>query len=114
MMKTDRLLGMLGLAARARHLSIGSSLSCDAVARGAYLAITASDASENTEKRMRDRCDFYECKYLRLEYTSSELGHAIGKSGAVAAVAVNDPNFAAAIERLILGDDAKQNESKDN
>ena len=113
MMKTDRLLGMLGLAARARQLAIGSSLACDSVARGAYLALTACDASENTEKRMRDRCAFYECKYLRLDCSSSELGHAIGKSGAVAAVAVNDPNFASAIERLITAD-SEHNKQNDN
>lgn len=109
MMKTDRLLGMLGLAARARQLAIGSALACDAVARGAHLALTSSDASENTEKRMRDRSAFYECKYLRLSYTSSELAHAIGKTGSVAAVAVTDQNFASAIERMIEGADAEQN-----
>ena len=113
-MMTDRLLGMLGLAARARQLAIGSSLACDAIARGAYLALSASDASQNTEKRMRDRSDFYECKYLRLEYTSSELAHAIGKSGSVAAVAVTDPNFASAIERLINSSDAEQPKQKDH
>jgi len=113
-MKTNRLLGMLGLAARARQLSIGSSLACDAIARGAYLALTASDASENTEKRIRDRSDFYECKHFRLDCTSGELAHAIGKSGSVAAVAVNDPNFACAIERLITSPDTKQIKQKDN
>lgn len=108
MMKTNRLLGMLGLAARARQLSVGSALACDAIARGAYLALTASDASENTEKRIRDRSDFYECKYLRLDCTSGELAHAIGKSGSVAAVAVNDPNFALAIENLIISNGTEQ------
>ena len=108
-MKTDRLLGMLGLAARARQLAVGSALACDAVARGAYLALTACDASPNTEKRMRDRSNFYECKYLRLDHTAEEIGHAIGKSGSVAAIAVTDPNFASAIERLINTPDAEQN-----
>ena len=99
-MKSDRFLGMLGLCARARKLTAGSALSSDAIARGAYLAIVSSDAADNTRKRINDKCSFYGCRCLEAGFTSAEIGYAIGKSGTVAAVAVNDPNFADALVRL--------------
>ena len=99
-MKNDKFLGMLGLCARARKLTAGSSLSCDAIARGAYLALVSSDSSDNTKKRINDKCNFYGCRHLEAGFTSAEIGHAIGKSGEVAAIAVNDPNFADALVRL--------------
>ena len=61
--------------------------------------VEAGDNSENTRKRLEDRCGFYGVKKHRLEASGEALAHAVGKTGKVAAVAVTDENLAL----LILG-----------
>ncbi len=97
----DRILGLLGLCYKAGKLSFGANLACEAVSRGAPLAIVSSDVSSNTEKRVRDKCAFYGCMFRKVSCTSSALGHAIGKESAVAAVAVTDGGLSGRLIELI-------------
>ena len=60
------------------------------------IVIEASDTSENTHKRISDKCIYYKVKHIRIESTCENLGRAVGKS-AVAAVAVADESFCRAI-----------------
>ena len=58
-------LGYLGLAARARALTIGVPLTCEALKNGVrgktpQAVIEASDTSDNTHKRVCDRIDLYD------------------------------------------------------
>ena len=58
-----------------------------------YLVLAASDNSENTSKRLSDRCTFYGVDLMQLPYDGEVLASALGKSGRIAAVAVVDENF---------------------
>lgn len=104
---TERALGLLGLAARARRLVIGTPLICTALQRAKkeqtpLLVILASDCSENTKKRIQDRTAFYGVPLLPLPRTCAQLAHAVGKKEAlVAAVGVTDQNLAAAIRAAL-------------
>ena len=63
------------------------------VARAPKLVIEAADTSENTHKRICDKCSYYGVKHIRLNAGTEILSDAVGKSSSVAAVAVSDENF---------------------
>ena len=58
--------------------------------------IEASDTSENTHKKISDKCIYYNVKHIRLEATAEILGKAVGKR-ATAAVAIADKSFCRAV-----------------
>lgn len=95
-MKTDKVLGMIGLAQRAGKIVSGEYMTEGAIRDGsAYLVLIASDVSENTRKKFSDKCSYYGVP-LR-EYSDKEtLGHGIGKQFR-ASLAVTDKGFAQAI-----------------
>ena len=84
---------MLGLAARAGGITSGSFLTEKAVKQGeAWFVILAEDASENTKKRLKDKCTYYHVPYVVCE-TQENLGHMIGKE-ARGSVTITDQRFA--------------------
>ena len=94
-MKNDKVLQMLGLAARGRKIESGEFSTEKAVKAGkAGLVIVAKDASDNTKKLFRNMCAFYEVPYY-------DLGRCIGKQYR-ASIAVTDSGFAKALESKIL------------
>ena len=99
-MKPDKVLSMLGLAAKAGAIASGEFSTEKSVKEGkAFLVIVAKDASDNTKKHFRDMTTFYEVPMY--EYSNKEmLGHAIGKE-LRASLAVNSENFATNIEGKI-------------
>ena len=97
---SGKLLGALGLCARARALIYGTSMICEAL-RSSHpprLVLEASDTSEGTHKRLTDKCNFYHIRHVRLPVTGIELAHAVGKSAALAAVAISDGDFVRLVE----------------
>ena len=95
-MKPDRVLSMLGIAAKAGSVASGEFSTEKAVKEGrAYLVIVAQDASDNTKKKFKNMCDFYEvpiCFYG----DKDTLGHAMGKAFR-ASLAILDEGFAKGI-----------------
>ena len=78
-MRQNRVLSMLGLAARGRNVISGELQTLNAIKDGsAMLVIVAEDASENTRKLFSDKCSFYEVP-LRMYGSREALGRAIGK-----------------------------------
>lgn len=97
----DRVLSMLGLAARSRNVVSGGFATEEAVKSGkAYLVIIAEDASDNTRKKYSNMCEFYEvpCEYYSIKEI---LGHAIGKEER-SCLAVTDQGFADSIQKHLL------------
>ena len=93
---TDNILGTLGLAMRAGRLVSGEFMTENAVkSQGAYLVILAQDVSENTRKKFRNMCNYYEVP-IREYSTKDTLGHSLGKEFR-ASLAVTDKGFAQAI-----------------
>jgi ribosomal protein L7Ae-like RNA K-turn-binding protein len=77
---------------RAGKLISGEELVLEAVRNGkAKAVILSSDASENTTKRMTDKCSFYNVP-LHVAFTRSQIGEAIGKEERVV-VAITDQGF---------------------
>ena len=93
------LLSMIGLSKKAGHAICGTDMVCDAVRRGKIcLVLAAEGVSDNTKKKLNDKCAYYGVKLIFIPALPDELGHAVGKSGAVAAVGIDDAGFAASIE----------------
>lgn len=98
----ERLLRMLGLAARARMLSMGTDIACDSVRGGtAKLLIVAHDASANTKKRVFNCAKYYETACYEVPIGQNELAHHLGKAGAISALSLNDRNMAKGITKLL-------------
>ncbi len=96
-----KLCGLLGFAARARKLICGADLCRDSIRRGQLpLALIASDASENTVKRITDACRYYDTDMCHLPIPSSVLSKQIGKTASIAVIGVTDMNFVKGIAAL--------------
>ena len=92
----QKTLSALGLCAKARKLIGGSAMICESL-RGAkkpFLVLCAADNSENTAKKLKDKCSFYGVPTITLRATGTALADAVGKRGGhLSAVAVTDENL---------------------
>lgn len=97
---TEKWQSLLGLANRARKIVSGEGLVVKEVQlKRAKLVLLAQDASENTKKKITDKCSYYHIPLLLVEdrYT---LGQAIGKDARVV-VAVTDDGFAKKLKEWV-------------
>lgn len=94
---------MLGFAARARRTLVGVPLIAAALQKNAagktpLVVLLANDASENTRKRVINKCAFYRVPLCEMPVDGALLAHTVGKrEGLVAAVGVTDAGLAGAI-----------------
>lgn len=89
----NRVFSLLGLAMKAGKIASGEfAVESEVKSGNAQLVIVAEDASDNTKKKFRNSCRFYEVPFV-CAGTKDELGHAIGKEYR-AIVAVLDAGFA--------------------
>ena len=97
----EKTLRALGLCAKARKLICGTPMVCEALKgrQKPFLVVEASDNSENTRKRLEDRCGYYGVEKRRLAVSGEELARAVGKTGRVAAAAITDEQLC----RLVRG-----------
>lgn len=78
-MKQNKIYSLLGLAARGRNVVSGEFSTENAIKDGsAMLVIVAEDASDNTKKRFRDKCSYYQVPVYTYG-TKEELGHSMGQ-----------------------------------
>ena len=91
----NRILGSLGLCSKAGKLVYGVPMIVEAMQKGKkiYLVLEAGDTSDNTHKKISDKCAFYEVEKIRLPFDGATLGSSVGKSGVLAAVAITDEGF---------------------
>jgi len=91
----NRALSFLGLARKAGALEIGEESTGIAARSGkAVVLLSASDASENTLRRIYNFAADYGLPHLALPFTKDELGRALG-AGSCAALALMNAGLAA-------------------
>ena len=101
----NAVLNLLGLALRGGNLTVGEEpVEAVARARDARLLILASDAADNTRRRIQHFADAGACIWVRVPFTKAELGQTLGRS-AVAVCAVTDIGLAAAIAHKLAAID---------
>ena len=105
--REEKILSVLGLCARSRELIMGVPQICDALGRenkkGKYplIVFEASDTSQNTHKRISDKCGYYNVKHVRLMTDGETLAKRLGKTSMLAAVAVTNKNLCLLAEKYI-------------
>ncbi len=97
----QKLLGAVGLAAKARKCVFGTTL-CVETMRGdkGELLICASDVSENTRARLTKTARFHKIPYTIPGVTKEELTKFAGKKSDTAAILLTDKGFVKIIEKL--------------
>lgn len=95
-MKNNKVLSLVGLATKAGKTVSGEFSTEKSVKSGkSFVVIVADDASENTKKKFRNMCEFYD---VPLYFLSDKItmGKAMGKEFR-ASLSIQDENFAKAI-----------------
>ena len=95
-------LNILGLANAARKIVSGETLFKNIKKKKVCLVLIAANASENTKKKLTDKCHYYDVQYYIIDVESDVLAKAIGKENRVA-VGVVDQGFAKKIKEIIGG-----------
>lgn len=99
-MRNNRLLSLVGLATKAGKVVSGEFATEKEVKSGrACLAIVADDASDNTKKKFRNMCEFYEVP-IYFYGDKVLLGHAMGKEFR-ASLAILDDGFTKGIIKYL-------------
>ena len=97
----DRVLSMIGIAAKSGNVVSGEFSTEKAVKTGsAFLVIVSEEASENTKKHFTDMTSFYEVP-IYFYGDKESLGRAIDKEFR-ASLAIVDENLAKAVETKLL------------
>ncbi len=96
-----RTLGVIGLAARARGIVIGTNQVLEAIRnKKALLVLIANDVSDNTRKSLKDKSAFYSANVEEIDITAEELGKSVGHSQ-TASIAFTDANFIKAYRKSL-------------
>jgi len=100
MNESKKILQLLGLAARARRITTGEEFVVREIQAGkARLVIIPHDASANTQKKITDKCTFYNVE-KHVFGSREDLGHAIGKESRVV-IAITDAGFSRKLSELL-------------
>ncbi len=99
-MKRDSVLSLVSVAKKAGKTAAGEYLTENAIKAGrASLVIVSEEASDNTRKKFRNMCAFYEIPVI-FYGTKEQLGAAIGCEFR-ASLAVLDAGLSRAIEKKL-------------
>ncbi len=97
MAQNNKVSSLIGLATKAGKTASGEFMTEKTVKEGkAYLVLVAQDASDNTKKKFRNMCEFYQVPICFFSEKES-LGHAMGKE-VRASLAILDEGFAKTIQ----------------
>ncbi len=101
-MNKSKFLMMLGLCRKAGCMIMGTPMVTKFLPKAQIITVFySSDASDNTKKKIKDKCSFYGTPCIETDILSEELAHAVGKTGALSAVGITDRNFANELSNLI-------------
>lgn len=102
-MTNKKILGMLGLASRARKITFGTDSTLAEMQKNKIkLVIVAEDASDRTKKKFNESAKSFNVPII-ICGNIEELSKAIGKQNK-AIIGIKESNIATEIERLNRGD----------
>ena len=97
-MSQNKILSLISMATKAGKTASGEFCTEKEVKSGnAAMVIVADDASDNTKKKFKNMCDFYEVP-IYFYQDKDTLGHAMGKEFR-ASLAILDEGFAKGIRK---------------
>lgn len=92
MMINDKFYRMLGLCVKSGNAVFGEGAAKDSLKSKSQLVVVSADASDNTKKKFKNGCSFYDVPYIECSDRYA-LGKATGKAFAVV-VSITDKGFA--------------------
>lgn len=101
-MNNKKILGLIGLAARARKICFGAdSVEQEIKKKKVYLVVIANDASDRTKDKFNKLCEEYKIPII-IEGEIEILSKAIGKSNK-AIIGIEESNLANEIQKIKNG-----------
>jgi len=98
----------LGLCLRGGNLAVGEEpVEAVARARDARVLLLASDAADNTRRRISHFAEAGQCIWVRVPFTKEELGRALGRTS-VAVAAITDIGLAATVAHRLADQDPER------
>lgn len=98
-MNNKKMLGLIGLAARARKICFGAdSVESKIKKQKVHLVIVAKDSSDRTKEKFKKICEEYGVA-IKIEGEIEFLSKAIGKSNK-AIIGIEDSNLASQIQKI--------------
>ena len=101
----SKTVSLIGFATKARKITFGTELTVGTVRKGkkngVYLMLCASDASDNTKKRVRDCGAYHHVPVMELKETAMEIARLTGKLHPIAVMGIADEGFASAIAKSL-------------
>jgi len=107
----NKVLNTLGICTCARKISYGETLLKDIKNKKVYFVVVVSDASDNSKKRLIDKCEFYKCQYT-IMLTKESITKAIGRVDLVSAVGIKDYNLVKKLKENIERDGGNNEEEQ--
>ena len=104
----NKILTLIGFAKKSGKVFSGEETTL-VKSRKAKIVFIASDAAENTSKRLRDKANYRGIVICDI-FSRDELGKAIGQQDRVS-ICINDKGFAEAIMELLGGEIYGENKS---
>lgn len=102
---------LLGIARKAGRMIMGTDLVMKALAGSnppVYLVLSSTGASDNTKKRINDRCLYYKTEHYTIPQTPAELSTMLGKTSSVCCIGITDRSFADGLKQYLINDDHKE------
>ncbi|MBR6742335.1 MAG: ribosomal L7Ae/L30e/S12e/Gadd45 family protein [Clostridia bacterium] len=99
----NKLSSYLGLAKKAGKVTSGVPLIIEALRskNKPALVVASATASDNSLKKISDKCKFYGVTLIKVPLSPEELASSVGGMGSVAAVSVNDGGLADLVRSAI-------------
>ena len=101
-MNLSKVLTLIGFAYKSRKMVSGEGITLEAIKKNTVkLVFLASDASENTRKRIKDKCSYRDIPVSE-ELDRLQIGNAIGKDERVV-IGITDEGFSQSMLKLLGG-----------
>ena len=89
----NRALNTIGMCKCANKISYGETLIKDIRNHKISLVVICLDTSDNSKKKIIDKCNYYNCEYV-VAFSKDEIMSVISRVDPVSAIGIKDSNLA--------------------
>ena len=101
-MNEKKILSLLGIARKAGKTVLGTDMTVESIRKkssSVKVILLASDASQNTVKRIKNTSDYYGVHLTELSADKLQLSALMGQGSELSVIGVTDSGFADAIKK---------------
>lgn len=89
----NKALNTIGICKCANKISYGEILIKDIKNHSVNIVIICKNTSDNSKKKIIDKCSYYECEYV-IAFTQEDIMKVISRNDPVSAIGIKDSNLA--------------------